>query len=187
MTGNEAVLHLLEAMELHGIDYMVTGSYASNVHGIPRSTKDADLIVEAPSRELEKLLDALAPPLRPDPQMLFETVTSSKRWIVRVDGSEFVVEIFLLNSHPFDRSRFDRRIRVEVFPGIEAALPTAEDVIVQKLRWSARAGRPKDLQDASDVIAVQGAGLDWPYIERWCDQLDASEVLREARAMADEV
>ncbi len=48
MTGNEAVMAILEHLEAEGIDYMVTGSYASNVHGIPRSTKDADFILEAP-------------------------------------------------------------------------------------------------------------------------------------------
>jgi hypothetical protein len=42
-------------------------------------------------------------------------------------------------------------------------LPTAEDVVVQKLRW----GRPKDLEDARDVLAVQGTeSLDMAYIEQ---------------------
>ena len=44
-------------------------------------------------------------------------------------------------------------------------LPTAEDVVVQKLRW----GRPKDLEDARDVLAVQDPEtLDMTYVRRWC-------------------
>ena len=44
-------------------------------------------------------------------------------------------------------------------------LPTPEDLIVQKLRW----GRAKDLDDARDVLAVQGPEtLDMSYIEYWC-------------------
>jgi len=36
---------------------------------------------------------------------------------------------------------------------------------VQKLRW----GRNKDLDDARDVLAVQGPEtLDMAYVERWC-------------------
>ncbi len=54
-------------------------------------------------------------------------------------------------------------------------LPTAEDVIVQKLRW----GRPKDLEDARDVLAVQTpAKLDMAYIARWSDIHQTSGHLR---------
>jgi len=46
--------------------------------------------------------------------------------------------------------------------GTEVWIPTAEDIVVQKLRW----GRNKDLDDARDVLAVQGTDfLDMPYIE----------------------
>jgi hypothetical protein len=184
MKGNEAVVVVVGALEKLSIDYMITGSFASNVYGVPRSTKDADFIVEAPPEQMDRLLDGLQPPLRSDPQMLFETVTSSRRWLVRMERSAFVIELFLLNSHAFDRSRFDRRQRLEVLPGAKAWLPTAEDVIVQKLRWSALAKRPKDFKDACDVMAVQAGNLDWPYIERWCEELGASAVLAEAREIA---
>lgn len=186
MKGTEAVAALIADLERLEIPYMVTGSFASNVHGVPRSTKDADFIVEAPAEALDRLLDGLKPPLTSDPQMLFETVTSSRRWMIRMERSPFVIELFLLNSHPFDRSRFDRRMRLEVLPGTEAWLPTPEDVITQKLRWSAQAKRPKDFKDACDVIAVQGRSLDWPYIEKWCAELGAGEALAEARALAED-
>lgn len=185
MKGNEAVVAIIAHLERLGIDYMVTGSYASNVHGVPRSTKDADFIIEAPPEEVDRLLEGLEPPLRSDPQMLFETVTASHRWMVQVDRTAFTLELFLLDDHPFDRSRFDRRTREEVLPGIMAWLPTAEDVVVQKLRWSARAKRPKDFKDACEVIGVQRDRLDWPYIEKWCADLGASSALAEARSIAE--
>ncbi len=172
------VLAILD--ELH-VPYMVTGSYAANVFGLPRSTKDADLIVEAEAPRIHEVLDRLVPPLRPDPQMLFETITSSRRWIVRLDESPFAIEIFLLNNHSFDRSRFTRRRREPVLPDVSAWLPTPEEVIVQKLRWVALARRSKDLEDACNVMAVQGSALDWDYIIKWCTEVGAAEVLAEAR------
>lgn len=186
MKGNEAVRAVIGELERLGIDYMITGSFASNVYGIPRSTKDADFIVETSPAQIDQLLDGLEPPLRSDPQMLFETVTSSLRWIVRVDRSPFMVELFLLNSHAFDRCRFDRRRRLELFAGTEAWLATAEDVVVQKLRWASGANRPQDLADAANVIQVSGPSLDWPYIEKWCAELDATAALAQARAIAEE-
>jgi hypothetical protein len=51
MTGEDAVKTLLEALNQLAIQHMLVGSYSTNVYGIPRSTKDADLvIVIKPSR-----------------------------------------------------------------------------------------------------------------------------------------
>jgi len=184
MSGNEAVRALTATLETAGVAYMVTGSYATNVYGIPRSTKDADFIVEAPHSQIDQVLASLPRGLQADDQMMFETVTASQRWIVRVEGSSFVAELFVLNRHPFDRSRFDRRVRIEFLPGLVAWLPTPEDVVVQKLRWCARTKREKDFDDARNVIAVQADQLDWPYIERWCGEFGVTVVLTEAREAA---
>lgn len=42
MTPDEAVTAVIDALATVGIRYMIVGSLASNVHGIPRSTRDAD-------------------------------------------------------------------------------------------------------------------------------------------------
>jgi hypothetical protein len=48
---------------------------------------------------------------------------------------------------------------------MEIWAPTAEDVLVQKLRWA----RAKDLDDARDVLAIQGTeNLDMNYVRHWC-------------------
>lgn len=41
MKGNDAVKALVATLERLAIDYMITGSYASNVHGVPRSIADS--------------------------------------------------------------------------------------------------------------------------------------------------
>ena len=46
MTGNEAVLQTVSALDECRIPYMLVGSYSTNVYGIPRSTEDADLVIE---------------------------------------------------------------------------------------------------------------------------------------------
>ncbi len=51
--------------------------------------------------------------------------------------------------------------------------------MVQKLRW----GRSKDLDDARDVLAVQGPeSLDMAYIEKWCAQHGTTGRLKAALA-----
>lgn len=63
-----------------------------------------------------------------------------------------------------------------------ASLPTAEDVIIQKLRWFHRARRAKDRDDAINVLAVQAGKLDMDYIRRWCDAHGTRELLEKLLA-----
>ena len=47
MTTEEQVLtHIVRALESLGIPYMVTGSVASSFHGKPRTTHDADVVID---------------------------------------------------------------------------------------------------------------------------------------------
>jgi hypothetical protein len=47
MTSNESItLRVAEAIEACGIPYLLSGSFASNYYGIPRSTRDADFVLQ---------------------------------------------------------------------------------------------------------------------------------------------
>lgn len=52
MTSDEAVVAVIDGLNGLGIPYMVTGSLASNHHGVARSTKDADFVLETGDERL---------------------------------------------------------------------------------------------------------------------------------------
>lgn len=187
MNGTDSLLRLIEAFHRAGIPYMVVGSYSSNFYGIPRLTKDADLVVHLESKEWSKLPSILPEGIEMDAQMGFELVTSTRRELLRVRDSLFQIELFRLSEDPHDQSGFARRKQEEIMPGNTVFLPTAEDVIVQKLRWCVGAKRPKDYADSVAVMQVQGRSLDWPYIEKWCAEHGTLEVFAEAKAEASQV
>ena len=62
--------------------------------------------------------------------------------------------------------------------------PTAEDVIVQKLRRAKLGKREKDMLDALGILKVRQHKLDWPYIEKWGGELKLLDALTEARNRA---
>jgi len=47
MNPEEILQLILSKLDQYGIPYMITGSFASNMHGVPRSTYDADVVIEA--------------------------------------------------------------------------------------------------------------------------------------------
>lgn len=181
MLGNDAVRSVIEALDACAIPYMLVDPYASNYYGVDRATNDADFVIELGDGSLHDVFRRLAPSIRFDPQMGFETVTMTRRFVAEVVGTPFKIELFLLGDDPHDRERFRRRRSLPTL-GREAFIPTAEDVIITKLRWSLHAGRSKDRDDARDVIAVQGDRIDWDYVHSWCDRHGTRALLDEVRS-----
>jgi hypothetical protein len=180
MTVEDAAVQIVAACQDLNIPVMVVGSLSCNFYGIPRSTNDADLVVQLEAGQLSELARRLTPTFRLDPQPGFETITGTSKYQLEVADQTFFVELFALSEDEHDRERFSRR-RQESMKGHPIWLPTPEDVIVMKLRWYERGGRSKDWEDTRSVMAVQIDKLDWPYIESWCDRHGSRKHLDEVR------
>lgn len=180
MTSDEAVVAVLDALEAVGIPYMIVGSLASNFHGIPRSTRDADFVVEPLPGSLQRLAETLPRDLRLQAQGSFETVTGTTRYVIDLAGSPFVCELFVRSDDAHDRERFTRRLRVRVLDRV-AYVASAEDMVVTKLRWASEAQRSKDREDIRNILAVRGSELDWPYLRGWSSVHGTEALLDEIR------
>lgn len=180
MTLEQAAARMLSALEEAGVTHMLVGGFTSNFYGIPRATKDVDIVIQMASpRTLAQVEKTLGSEFAFDPQVTFETITGNVRHIIRLHGTPFVIELFELGADAFQQERFQRRVTLFVPQiGRSVCLPTPEDVVVQKLRW----GRPKDLDDAKDVLAVRGDTLDTSYIETWCARHGTLERLNKVRS-----
>lgn len=181
MNEIEAARGIAEALESLSVPYMLVGSLSSSAYGIVRSTQDADFVVELGQTPVSQIVARLGARYKLDPQMSFETVTGTSRfWIYRVE-SGFKIELFLLSSDPHDQERFRRRVQRPAL-GTTFWLPTPEDVIITKLRWSKAGKRVKDVEDVRNVLAVQGDSLEWEYIHRWCDAHGTRQLLDRTQA-----
>ena len=157
-------------------DYLVVGSIASSYYGIPRSTTDADFVVEFRQGLIVELANALGSAFRLDLQMQLEIFSGKRFYKFEVIGTVFHVDVFDLQTTAYDQERFQRRRPVPLGERM-IYLPTPEDVLIMKLRWQ----RSKDLEDARAVMAVQRPNLDWEYLERWCEHFGAAPLLAQLR------
>lgn len=183
MNAADFVIRVIDALERLRIPYMTVGSFSSNVYGRMRSTKDADFVVELGDTPINAVAAALGPEFVLEAQMSFETITATSRYRLKHRDTAFVIELFLLSNDPHDRSRFSRRIQ-GLIGGRTVFVPTPEDVVITKLRWSAHGKRAKDVDDVQGVLEVQAGKLDLPYIRHWCDQHGTRELFDR---MLDEV
>jgi hypothetical protein len=59
MTSEDGLKLPLFKLGERGIPYMITGSFASNIHGIPRATQGADIVIEVEQETLERFFESL--------------------------------------------------------------------------------------------------------------------------------
>ncbi len=172
---------VVDALNAEQIPYLLAGSFSSNFYGIPRSTKDADFVIELSGKSVMSLVKHFPPEFHLDPQVRFESVTGTLRNVIDVTGTPFQVELFRLSTDPHDQERFRRRVAI-ASQDRTVYLPTAEDVVITKLRWALTLGRQKDLDDIRDVLSVRIAKLDWDYVDHWCDLHGTRDILSQIRS-----
>ncbi len=177
----DALVEVLGVLKNLKIPYMLVGSFSSNAYSYPRATKDADIVLHYKDGDLGRIRAELDDNYSIDMQMSFETVTGSVRNVVTYKPTKFDIELFRLGTDAHHQERFVRR-RTSVIPslGIEAIIPSPEDVIIQKLRWQ----REKDIMDARTVLQVQYERLDWQYLRRWTDTHETTKLLDQLIAEA---
>ena len=178
--SGQAVALLIDALEQCGVEYMIVGAFSVNPYGIERSTNDADLVVQWRDHQLGEVRRRLPADFRFDPQMQMEAFTGSIRNTVTYLPTGFQLELFRYNAndeHHVERFRRRRRVRLDELQR-DVWIPTAEDVVIQKLRWQ----RQKDLDDVLGILAVSGDRLDWTYLSFWTRQHGTEQRLLQLKA-----
>ena len=151
MTILEIASEVVGNLEKLEVDYMVVGSFSSSLYGIPRSTRDLDVVVNWGARAVRELTNKLGPKYKLDQQLSFEMVTMTIRNIVEVPDSDFKIELFHLSEDAHDVERFRRRRRVP-FAGTSASVASPEDVVITKLNWYGRQKRTRDRDDVCNIL-----------------------------------
>jgi hypothetical protein len=163
---------VLEQLRALGVPAMLSGSFASSLHGAPRATHDIDLVVDLQAAQASALVAAFPPPEFYLSQAAVDDAIRARSMfnLLSIDSGD-KVDFWLLTDEPFDQSRFDRRIPVQLGE-LPVEVSTPEDTILMKLKWARDSGgSEKQLQDVRRVYELLRSLLDVGYIETWADQL----------------
>ncbi|MFL5613018.1 MAG: hypothetical protein ACJ796_05090 [Gemmatimonadaceae bacterium] len=179
-----AVIVAQQLEKLH-VRYVIGGSFASSLHGEPRSTNDVDIVADLEEATARLFVDSLGDPFYADVSAAIAAVRAGSSFNVVHIESAVKVDIFVAGADPFDQERLQRRQRIAVNAfGSDAALyvDTAEDVILRKLEWYRRGGETSERQ-WRDVLAVLRTQqpLDDNHLRTWADRLGVADLLIRAR------
>jgi hypothetical protein len=178
MTPEDALKLLLSKLDECGIPYMITGSFASNIHGLPRATQAADIVIEVKQRGLERFLESLGSAFYRSSEAALDAVVREKMFNVVHLETGFKVDLIIRKSRSFSRMELSRR-QPAFYLGASRWFATAEDMILAKLEWSKMAGSERQSNDALSVAKIQGDNLDRAYLEQWARKLDVLDLLEK--------
>jgi hypothetical protein len=180
VTQEEVVASVLDALERLGVIYMVAGSFASNFHGIPRMTQDADVVVDIDEPTVVQVVRELERDFYVSEDAAREAVRLRRLFNAIHLDTGFKVDLVVKKDRPFSDAELARRTRGSL-AGRAVSLASAEDTILSKLEWSRNAGSDRQYVDAQGIILIHGGSLDWPYLERWAVDLGVRDLLERAR------
>ncbi len=180
----EFLRKLAFALESTGVPYMLTGSLASSLYGIPRATNDIDFVVSPTRDQLNSLLQFLKRlGLFLQDDQAFAALANGGMFSVIDFQNSWKVDFIIRKTRDFSVTEFERRKTHEV-EGIRLTLASPEDVIIAKLEWAKIGESQQQIIDAAGVLRLQGAKLNMQYIERLVEILHLQEQLAAARRTA---
>ncbi|MBE9050266.1 hypothetical protein IQ243_07555 [Nostocales cyanobacterium LEGE 11386] len=191
-TGNDEDMWIQDsitlAAELHfifesiNIPYYVSGGVAASLHGEPRSTRDLDLVMEIQPDDIDVLVTTLEEAGYYCPSGAVEGLKQGHERMLNITHTETIAnaDLYITDVSPFAVSQMERRrlIDLEGIPKFWVA--SAEDTILQKLRWGRGSQSQKQWRDVLGIIKLQAESLDYKYLTQWAENLDLVDALSQA-------
>ena len=179
-----AALAVVEVLESQSIAYLIGGSVASGIHGMPRSTQDIDLVVELSLPQAAPFVHRLGTGFYVDLEAVEEAVRRHRSFNLIHLETMVKVDLFVAKEEAFVRSQMARRQRHVLLRNPERCVYVAspEDTILAKLAWYRSGGETSSSQwsDVLGVMKIQGSRLDKAYLEQWASRIGVADLLSQA-------
>ena len=167
----------VEACDVLGVTYLVTGSMASIAYGEPRFTNDIDIVIGLSAQRVDAFCDAFpADQFYLSREAVRIAVRDAFQFNVIHPASGLKIDFIVLTPSEYDRSRVERRRSLPALDDRDVSFASPEDVIIKKMVYYREGESPKHLRDIGGVIRVQGAKLDRDYITDWAKRLCVDDI-----------
>ena len=178
----EVVKKATRIFESAGMDYLVGGSLASSLYGIPRATQGVDILVNMTESNLEAVLPSLREHFYIDEPAAKDAVRKGASFNIIDREYLYKLDIFVQGADDLSQKEMRRRINFHLAgPGDQTIfLGSPEDIIAHKLYWYRLGNEVSERQwnDALNVIKVQRNKLDYDYLKLMCEARGVSGLLK---------
>lgn len=178
----EVVGQIVSVLEDLRVPYMIGGSVALSVWATPRMTHDLDIVVDMPEQLIADFCNRFSQERYYIDAEVMRTSFSPKNHagmgmysFIDTEAGLKVDLFSLRDDDPAQQSALSRRVIAEVVEGVKAYVYTAEDLLVQKLRWYALSESQRQFRDCMNLLLSDLSRpvplISWDYVENWASRL----------------
>ncbi|HSL42017.1 MAG TPA: hypothetical protein VK897_01205 [Anaerolineales bacterium] len=180
----EVTLKVTDVFEKLGVPYLITGSLASTLYGMVRTTQDSDVVAEMRLEHLKVFVSVLQDEFYIDEEMIADAIQRNFSFNIIHRETMFKVDVFIPSPRPFLQAQLERAER-QTFSfeaEISAKFASPEDTILSKLEWYRMGGEVSDRQwrDILGVLKTRAGELDLSYLRKWAAELHVSDLVERA-------
>jgi hypothetical protein len=180
MEQYELLLFVVGCFEELTIPYFVTGAIASIAYGEPRLTNDIDIVADMEVihiggfkscfPENEFYLDA---------DSMRDAIDRRSQFNIIHPRSGLKVDVIITKKDDFDKSRFNRKKKLQVSATRSADFASPEDVIIKKLEYFKQGRSEKHLRDIDSMLKISSELIDRAYVSSWAEKLSVRDIWDE--------
>jgi hypothetical protein len=175
VTIQNLLSRIVTALDSAGIPYMLTGSYASSLHSIPRATRDLDIVIFPNREQLFRFVESLSPDeYYSDLEDAIDSLRRRSQFNVIDYMTGWKVDFIIPSFTEFNLEEFERRRTID-FEGLQLSVVSPEDIVVAKMLWAKAGESDLQIRDAASVVRLQGETFDLEYVQKWVRRLDLEE------------
>lgn len=162
-----------------GIQYMLTGSIATNFYTIPRMTRDIDIVIALKEADAGHIYNIFEKDFYIDKDMVISAIKEDGMFNIIHYESVFKIDFIIRKNNPYRIEEFKRRKEIS-FEGVKLCITAPEDLILSKLYWAKETMSEIQLNDVRNLLQSIKA-LDGEYLEQWANHLGVEDIYRMVR------
>jgi len=174
------LVSLAKQLESAGFNYMVTGSMAMALYGMPRMTRDIDIVIQIAVPEVDRLTALFEDEFCLDSSAIRKAVDNRGMFNIIHYEQVLKIDFVVRKEEPYHIEEFERRQKISVADQVVSVV-SREDLVLSKLVWSKNSGSALQYGDVRQIIKMSGDALDWDYLNTWACTLGIDALLEKVK------
>jgi len=174
---NELDILKLVASRLNGakVDYMLSGSVALTFYGKPRMTRDIDIVIVIPPREIDRFVKIFEQDFYIDRDMVEDAVGNQSMFNIIHLETVIKVDFIIRKTQEYRILEFSKRKKMQL-EDQEVSVVSLEDLIISKIYWAKDSFSEMQIKD---IVSLLDLDVDMVYVQDWCARLGLDMILRK--------
>jgi len=158
------------------IDYMLSGSTALAFYGKPRMTRDIDIVIVIPLREVDRFVGFFDQDFYIDRDMVADAIRHQSMFNIIHLETVIKIDFIIRKNREYSILEFNNRKKIKL-EDQEISVVSLEDLIISKLYWAKDSFSEMQIKDIVNLIDLD---FDMGYVKEWCSRLGLDSILKRA-------